>query len=212
MTFQPCRHTVYRVAAPVIAVALLALVSCSDDVPRLAKLEPGARILAFGDSLTRGTGANAGEDYPSVLQTLSGREVVNAGVPGEISADGRSRLAALLDRVRPQLLILCHGGNDMLRKLATAQTAANLRAMIAMARERGIAVVLIGVPRPGIFLSTAQMYAQIADTEHVPFDGESLAHILGNAGLKADPVHPNAAGYRVLAERAYQLLRDAGAL
>src|SRR5690606_16562762 len=131
--------------------------------PQLPALAEDAVILAFGDSLTRGTGAAAGEDYPAVLAALSGRRVINAGVPGEISRDGLRRLPALLERHEPALLILCHGGNDLLRRLDPAQTTANVEQMVRMATERGIAVVLVGVPEPGLLLSDADYYEDIAE-------------------------------------------------
>jgi len=200
-----------RARTGALVLALVVLGACSGPPP-LAPLAPEARILAFGDSLTHGTGAARGRSYPEVLAARIGREVINAGVPGELSAAGLARLGPLLDRHAPQLLILCHGGNDLLRRLDPAHTAANLRAMIAEARRRGIEVVLLGVPRPGIFLGTAQLYLEVARTEAVPIERDALAEILGRAGLKSDAVHPNADGYRLLAERVEALLRDAGAL
>jgi len=197
---------------PWLLLLLPLLVSCGSSTPALPKLANDAVILAFGDSLTRGTGAPDGEDYPAVLRQLTGRTVVNQGIPGEVSADGRARLPRVLDEVAPQLLILCHGGNDLLRKLPPAETAANLRAMIEEARGRGIPVVLIGVPKPGILLNSAEFYAPLAEEYQLPFDGKVLAKIIGDRALKSDAVHPNAAGYRKLAEAIQRLLHDAGAL
>jgi acyl-CoA thioesterase I len=138
--------------------------------------------------------------------------VVNAGIPGEVSASGRERLPLLLDEVAPQLLILCHGGNDLLRKQDSQATVANLRAMIEEAQGRGIPVVLIGVPKPGLLLSSAEFYAPLAEAYGLPFDGDSLAEIIGDRDLKSDTVHPNGAGYRRLAEAIHRLLQEAGAL
>jgi len=91
------------------------LLSCSSGA-KLPRLASDAVILAFGDSLTFGTGALPAESYPAVLQNLVRRWVGNAGVPGEVTAVGLSRLPPLLDNAKPALPILCHGGNDLLRR------------------------------------------------------------------------------------------------
>ncbi len=175
-------------------------------------LAADAVILAFGDSLTHGTGAAPDQSYPAVLAARIGRRVVNAGVPGEVSADGLRRLPGLLEREKPALVLLTHGGNDLLRKLDPAATERNLREMVALARASGAEVVLIGVPRPGLFLGTADYYERIASDLELPFEGEVLADLLGDNSMKSDTVHPNAAGYARLAEAVEQVLREAGAL
>ncbi|MCB1747897.1 MAG: arylesterase [Gammaproteobacteria bacterium] len=195
-----------------VAWGLLALAACSDDEPAWPPLAADAVILAYGDSLTHGTGAAADASYPAVLAAISGHRVVNAGVPGEVSAAGLARLGGVLERVRPALVILCHGGNDMLRKLNREAAAANLEAMIALARQHGARVLLLGVPAPGLLLSTAGFYHEVAAHTGAPLLDEALADILGQAALKADPVHPNAAGYRELADRIAARLRRLGAL
>ncbi len=195
------------------ALLLMLMTSCSESPPRQGYLEPDAVILAFGDSLTRGVGAGKGESYPDVLQRLSGRRVVNAGVPGEVSAQGRKRLPQLLDELKPQLLVLCHGGNDILRRLPKGQAEENLRAMIKAARDRSIDVVLIGVPEFSLLLPDSEPYYQrLAEEFHIPFDGEILPDLETNQAFKSDPIHLNGAGYRRLAERVHELLKEHGAL
>ena len=159
------------------------------------------RIGFIGDSITHGNGAGPAEDYPAVLAATTGLTVVNAGVPGEVTADGRERLPALLDRLRPDLLLLCHGGNDLLRKLGPDSIRRNLGAMVDMAHARGIPVMLIGVPQPGLFmLKSAEVYGDIAASYGLPYDGSTLPDIYSDRQLKSDQIHPNAAGYRRLAE------------
>ena len=193
-------------------VLLLMLAGCSQE-PTLAPLGPDATILAFGNSLTRGTGAEEHESYPAVLERLSGRRVVNAGVPGELSARGLLRLPRVLERVDPDLLILCHGGNDILRNRDPERTAENLEAMIRMAQERGIEVLLVGVPeRSLVFHSTADLYTDVAAATGVPLENGIIADIIGDPALKSDPIHPNAAGYRRLAQAIHERLQEAGAL
>ena len=130
--------------AGIAALLLLAigLGACSDSKPQLPLLSADAVILAFGDSLTFGTGANSEHSYPAELARLTGLTVINAGIPGEVTAQGVRRLPALLDRYKPQLLLLCHGGNDLLRKTGTAVTRDNIEKMITAADQRNIPTLL----------------------------------------------------------------------
>jgi lysophospholipase L1-like esterase len=189
----------------------LALTACSSSTQLPAIPEDGV-IMAFGDSLTYGTGVSNGSSYPAILQKLSGRKVINAGVPGEISEDGKSRLEDLLDQHTPDLLILCHGGNDILRKIKNDKTIRNLQAMINMANERNIPVILIGVPKPALLMDAADFYVTIAEINNIPIEEDVLADILSKPSLKSDTIHPNGKGYEQLAEAVYDLLTESGAL
>ena len=195
-----------------LLLASVVLAACGDAVPPLPRLAPGDVVLAFGDSLTYGTGASSGDSYPEVLSTLIGHEVVAAGVPGEQTAAGLARLDGVLDRYEPTIMLLCLGGNDMLRKADTSVIEANLRRMIEKASNRGVAVVLIGVPKPALFGGTADFYERIAEDLAVPFEGRILNDILKDNAYKSDPIHPNARGYRLLAEALADLLQRAGAV
>jgi len=192
-------------------VAALALAACG-DAPKLARLAPDAVVLAFGDSLTYGTGAAETDSYPAQLERLIGRKVVRAGVPGEVTAAALERLPAALDEHQPKLLLLCIGGNDLLRNLGIAQAAENLRKMIALAKGRGVDVLLIGAPEKGLMVTPPKFYAEIAQQFGLPYEGKVLGEILRNSELKSDPIHPNARGYRLMAERVAELLKQAGAL
>ena len=195
----------------ILALTVLLLVGCS-RAPDLPRLPSDAVILAFGDSLTRGTGAGDGEGFAEILALSSGREVVDAGVPGEESDAGLARLPSVLDAVQPSLVILGHGGNDMLRRRDLELTKANLRQMVLLARDRGASVVLLGIPKPALLLGTHPLYRELADELEVPLEDEVLADVVADRDLKADQIHPNAAGYRQVAEAVHRLLTDAGAL
>jgi lysophospholipase L1-like esterase len=194
------------------SVLVLLAAGCRERPPQLRSLPENATILAFGDSLTHGTGADANESYPFRLEQLIQRPVINAGVPGEVTSEGLVRLPQLLDRYRPALLILCHGGNDLLRRTGEEQAANNLRAMIRLTRERGVDVVLIGVPKPDLSLVPPVFYASIAGEFTIPYDGDTLAGILSDRSRKSDYIHPNALGYQQLAEAVHALLQAARAL
>ncbi len=185
----------------------LLLAACSSQ-PQLPKLPPDAVILAFGDSLTYGSGAGRDESYPRVLSRLTGLEVINAGVPGEVTGQGVKRLPGLLDEHLPQMMILCHGGNDMLHKQELNLTVENLRSMIRMARERGISVLMLAVPKPGVFMNPPLFYEEIAIEMKVPIALEIVPDILSERSLKSDTIHPNRDGYRIMAEKIFQLMKD----
>lgn len=210
------RNRGYRCANAKLHIAALMLVACAmagcGGAPKLAKLPAAAAVLAFGDSLTFGTGAQPETSYPAVLEKLIGLKVWSAGVPGEVSAAGLARLPSALDYYQPKLLILCHGGNDFLRKLGKQQTAANIRTMVRVARDRGVAVMLVAVPEPGLFASPPDFYKDIAAELGLPYEGEALAKILRDNELKSDLIHPNAKGYARLAEAVAEVLKRSGAI
>ncbi len=205
------RHAM-RVLFIVQLLGLIMFLSGCEHPPRLAPLDAQSRILAFGDSLTYGTGADAEHSYPAQLSMLTAARVINAGLPGETSAAGLRRLAQLLRQHQPQLLILWHGGNDILRRMPMANTVSNLQAMIDMARMQNIDVVLIGVPQFGLFLSTAEFYTRLAKRNHIPIDDNMLGKILRQPALRSDHIHPNAEGYALMAQAIADLLTSAGAI
>ena len=190
----------------------LGLAACSKPAPTLPKVDAGGTILAFGDSLTFGTGADPEESYPAVLERLISRKVVRSGVPGEVTAEGLARLKGALDESAPQLLILCLGGNDLLRRMDEAAAISNLRAMIKLARDKGIAVVLMAPPRPALLTSAPEFYAELAKEFRIPLEADVLTAVLSDKSLKSDPIHPNAKGYARIAEALAKLLKNAGAL
>jgi acyl-CoA thioesterase I len=194
-----------------IAVIAITLGACSKS-PAVPKLDASAIILAFGDSLTFGTGAVTNESYPAQLQKLISRNVVASGVPGETSAEGLARLPQTLEEHKPRLLILCHGGNDFLRKLGDEQARSNVRAMVKLALDKGIPVVLIATPKPGLVVKTPDFYREIASEFAIPLDDAMLKKVLTDNELKSDLVHPNAKGYSHIAEELAKILKRSGAI
>ncbi len=192
---------------------LVAIAACSDSAPSLAPLGAGAIILAFGDSLTYGTGAGREASYPAVLEELTGLQVINAGVPGEVTAQGLARLPGLLERHRPALVIVCHGGNDMLRHVNAEAIYDNLHAMVDQVHAHGAEVLLVGVPQPRLlFLRPAEIYDRLANDRHLVYLRDALPQLESDAGMKSDPIHLNGEGYRRLAMAIHERMRAAGAV
>lgn len=211
MTLCPARKARMPLFRALLAAVLLAGSGCGQKAT-LTPLAADAVVLAFGDSLTFGTGANEQESYPAQLAQLIGRRVVREGVPGEVSAAGLARLPSALDEHQPKLLLLCHGGNDFLQRQSKQAAAENLRGMIRLARSRGIQVLLIGTPEPGFTVTPPDFYAEIAKEFRLPYEGDVLTKILRDSSLKSDQVHPNAQGYRLMAGRVADLLGKSGAI
>ncbi len=180
-----------------------------DSGPQITPLGQDTVVLAFGDSLTHGTGASAGQSYPDALSELLGKPVINVGIPGEVSAAGLKRLPAILDQYNPTLVILCHGGNDFLRRLDEATTIRNLKAMIELIRARGANVVLVAVPKLGFGLAIPKFYLEIAEEYTIPLQSDILLDLLGDNNMKSDSIHPNATGYRLMAMAVHDVINKA---
>lgn len=182
------------------------------------KIAAGATVLALGDSLTFGTGATPETSYPTVLARLTGWNVVNAGIPGDTSAQALARLPALLQEHSPQLVLVGIGGNDFLRRMSEKDTLANIRRICEQALAAGAQVMLIAVPAPSAAaviagsLSDHPLYQEIADSLRLPLHAKGWSTVLANAALRSDQIHANAQGYEAFANgllstaRAAQLL------
>ncbi|MDR0666657.1 MAG: arylesterase [Campylobacteraceae bacterium] len=174
-----------------------------------AKTEIGqnAVILAFGDSLTEGFGANKHESYPERLGEILNMRVINAGVSGEDSHNGLLRLPSLLDEISPSIVILCHGGNDILRKYDLSLTKENLSKMINLIKSKNADIIFVGVPS-GFLISTNSIYDELADEYELIYEESILSTIIKSPSLKSDQIHPNAAGYDLLAQHLAELFND----
>jgi lysophospholipase L1-like esterase len=205
----PARRVALACGIGWVAMASVGIASCSQRKSRGQAVPPGAMVLALGDSLTFGTGATPETSYPAVLAGLSGWKVVNAGVPGDTSAQALERTPALLQVHQPVLVLLSVGGNDLLRGLPEADTRANLQRICELARDAGSQVLLIAVPRPsavGAFvglLSDHPMYAEVAAALQLPLQAQGWATVLADQSLRSDRIHANARGYAQMARSVY---------
>jgi acyl-CoA thioesterase I len=164
-------------------------------------------VLALGDSITFGTGAPPAQSYPATLASLTAWNVVNAGVPGDVSAQALDRLPALLQEHKPALVLLGIGGNDFLRRLPSTQTRSNVASMGQQILASGAQLMLIAIPEPGLTaaftgsLSDHPMYAELAKQMKVPLLRGAWAEVLSDESLRSDNIHANAKGYELFARR-----------
>lgn len=190
------------IAAAAAVLALAAWLLWPSRYARVANLgSHGSGIIAFGDSLTAGYGAQPGDDYPSKLSSIIGAGVVNAGVSGDTTESALARVDADVVARAPRIVIVGLGGNDFLQGVPIATTERNLRSIIRAAHGAGAMVVLLGFRFPTLGASYEKMYAGVASEERCLLIPDLLDGILSNPSLKSDEIHPNARGYALMAER-----------
>ena len=193
--------------------ATISVTGCGSE-PTQTALPAGSTVVALGDSLTYGYGANPKTAYPTVLAELSKWNVVNAGVNGDTSADVLTRVNEITEQ-NPDLVLLGVGGNDVLQRIAPDTTRANIIATIDTLQSNNIDVVLIAEPHlstSALFgkASDNPLYEDIAETESIPLYSDGWSTVLSDDALKSDKIHANAAGYRQFAEGLHDYLKDEG--
>jgi acyl-CoA thioesterase-1 len=178
--------------------------------PTLSPVPAAVRVVFLGDSLSAGLGLAEADAFPSVVRVLlreAGHEVdvVNAGVSGDTSAGGLSRVDWVL-RQEPHILVVELGGNDALRGQPLENTEKNLRLIVRRGLDSGARVVLLGMDLPTNYGpdyagSFADMYERIAREERVLLVPEFVREVgMDPAMMQPDGLHPTAEGHRLLAE------------
>lgn len=182
-----------------------------------APVDARPRIVFLGDSLTAGLGLAQSEAYPTLIQQkldAAGLKyaVVNAGVSGDTSAGGLSRLDWALEG-DVKVMVVALGGNDGLRGLPAEELKRNLTTIIERAQARNIQVILAGMEAPPNFgqayiVSFHQVYPDLAKTYGVPLIPFLLQGVAGIEGLnQRDGIHPTAEGARTVADNVWTVLR-----
>ncbi len=194
----------------------LVLAACGERSPALAPLPAQARVLVLGDSLVAGTGATPAQSWPTGLAQQTGWQVINAGIPGNTSADALARLPALLAEHRPDALIIAIGGNDFLRRFPPEETRRNITALMTQGKAATSHVALLAIPAPSVgaavfgSLSDHPLYAELAGAQQVLLVPEVVAKTLSREEFRADRIHANAAGYARIADGVRQALAEGG--
>lgn len=194
-----------------LSVGLLA--ACQNGGGRPAQ-SLGVKILTVGGSLTAGQTLYNGPPYPEQLAGIAGLSVINMGVAGQTSRNTLRCLGDSLAAFDPEVVLIAVGGNDSALSGGLEGLRENLAQMIEMVQASGAYPWLIAVPRDAITsalggqaerppqgYSDPPLYAELGVRYGVPVVLELVAQILNDPWLRSiDGVHPNEAGYAVMAE------------
>jgi len=166
----------------------------------------GKNIICFGDSVTFGYGANPGEDYPTALAKMVSIPVINSGIDGDTTSEALRRMEADILARDPLLVIVEFCGNDFLRKVPIEDTIKNIKEMVERIKAGG-AMVAIADVSAGMFLKEYnKAFARLAKEEGAIFIPSILRGIITNPSMKSDFLHPNAAGYKMIAYRVHRAI------
>lgn len=196
--------------------------SPEENVENTTKSEDKKVILFFGNSLTAGYGLEPDQAFPALIQEMLDSlnldyQVVNAGLSGETTASGDSRLEWVLERQDVDIFVLELGANDGLRGIPTEETNRNLRSMIAKVKEANpeAKIILAGMmvpPNMGPEYSQRfqKLYPTIAEEENVMLIPFLLQDVAGETELnQGDGIHPTAEGQKIVANNVWQVMKDA---
>ena len=198
----------------VVAISIIITMNGCSEQPNQVALPAGSAVVALGDSLTYGYGADPETAYPAILSDLTGWQVVNAGINGNTSADVLARVETIIAQ-HPDLVLLSVGGNDVLQRVQSVSTTANITMTIDTLKSANVPVVLIAQP----YFSTSALfgkasdnpiYEDIADAKDVPLYSSGWSKVLSDDTLKSDQIHANDAGYKTFAEGLYEYLQEEG--
>jgi acyl-CoA thioesterase-1 len=187
----------------VVALAAVAAGACRRSWPITNAAPSGTNVIAFGDSLTQGYRLDPGQGWPQQLSAIVGRPILNRGVSGDTTADGLARLEHDVLAEDPRVVLVCLGGNDMLRQLPADQQFANLRTIVRRIQEKGALVILIGTEGYRILsrVDYGERYEALARETGAVYVPDLMKGVLGDRALMLDEIHPNAKGYAKIARR-----------
>jgi lysophospholipase L1-like esterase len=197
---------VFGGAAAVLAVVLIWMWG-PESVSEIDYLAGGKNLICFGDSLTFGTGAPETMSYPAQLSRKLKRPVVNAGVPGDTTASALSRLQRDVLERSPGIVLITLGGNDLKNRIPADIAFENLQIVVERIQKTGALVVLGGISIPFWDRGFSKRYRTLAEETGAVLVENVYEGIMGNRSKMSDTIHPNADGYRIMAEHFAEALR-----
>ena len=201
---------IFKLVLIIIVIILLAATVWffffrDNNVKKASKEGP---VIFFGDSLTVGLGANKGEDFPSlVAKELNLTNYINTGVSGDTTQSALNRIEADVLSKNPSIVVVLLGGNDFLSKVPVETTVKNLDEIAKRIAETNSAVVLVHLKANPLKEEYKRPVEEIAKKYEASLVLNVLDGIFGHADLMADQIHPNAKGYKIMAERIFPAVK-----
>ncbi len=189
-------------------VLLIIVVFCSACGYRIKHQNaPGELIVCFGDSITLGYGAERQEAYPVILEKILKVPVINAGIDSDTTTEALKRVGSDVLGRNPRLVVIEMGNNDFLRRVPLEITLNNMRAIVDRIQEKKIMVAIMDISLGIVLDEYKTEYYKIAKEKGAIFIPSVMGEIITTPSLKSDTIHPNAKGYRMIAEKTAQVLR-----
>lgn len=176
--------------------------------PEIRNSHPsGENIICFGDSLTFGTGASPGKDYPSQLSGMLSLPVLNAGVPGDTTAGALVRLENDVLSQSPRIVLITLGGNDLKNRVPKDEAFRNLKTIITSIQDQGALVIVGGIDIFFFGRGFGDSYRELCDDVGAVLIPNIFDGIMGNSALMSDSIHPNDAGYTIMAQKFHEAMK-----
>lgn len=167
----------------------------------------GETIVAFGDSLTAGYGVSNTDNYPAQLSRLIDEPVINMGISGETTAQALARINTVVAK-DPKIVLITLGANDLKKKIPAQKAFSNLKKIVDIFHQHGALVVILGIDIPYFSNDYADDYIKFAKEYGCLLVPNILNGLFGHSDLMVDTVHPNAKGYKIIANEIYPIIEE----
>ena len=197
-------HTfLWRNILPLLLASLL-LTACGGPEPVTLR---GDNIICFGDSLTFGTGAPRDKSYPAQLAEMIGQPVINSGIPGDTTDRALRRLERDVLSKSPRIVLITLGGNDLKNGVDKKTAFKNLKDIVDTIQARGALVVFGGIRLLFWDRGYEEEYEKLAAETGALLVPDILGGLMGHEELMHDTIHPNGAGYKIMAQKFYTRIK-----
>jgi len=194
-------------AGVVLVIGTLMVFSSNNQTEIVNRDSTGQTVVAFGDSLVEGVGADDGSNFVDILSKRIGEPIVNEGISGDTTVDGLARVDEVIKH-DPRIVIVLLGGNDAIKNISKEETFANLERIVKSLQDNGSAVILVGVQSGILRDVNKKEYNKLSSKLGTAYVPNILEDIIGSPDLMSDPIHPNEAGYLIMADRIEPVLQD----